>query len=272
MENVIRKHGSTRLKADFKAFNLAINPRLEALLYSGDRLASLTDSPLLPSQLSLQLVNLSYQVTSLKGTKNFFTDNFIITLAFVLSQSLATVTCSVVATKGQKITKAVRSSLQLKVTRGSGVDVMISKEEMVEEESRLLFTFPMRHEEEERYEVTAMFASLHLPGSPLIIPPCSGFENVASQLGFLLKENNEEIDGKAFGKTSYQDTNRVKAEGDTDGGLNKLSMLKQVSRREVADGQHQEQEVIFTQEQTVKLEEDRDSEVDQVLHKGCAGP
>merc|ERR1719234_1097025 len=116
-ENVIRKHGSTRLKADFKAFNLAINPRLEALLYSGDRLASLTDSPLLPSQLSLQLVNLSYQ-------------------------SLATVTCSVVATKGQKITKAVRSSLQLKVTRGSGVDVMLCREEMVEEESRLLFTFP----------------------------------------------------------------------------------------------------------------------------------
>ena len=67
VENVIRKHGSTRLKADFKAFNLAINPRLEALLYSGDRLASLTNSPLLPSQLSLQLVNLSYQVTSLKG-------------------------------------------------------------------------------------------------------------------------------------------------------------------------------------------------------------
>ena len=66
-ENEIRKHGSTSLKADFKAFNLAISPRLEALLYSGDRLASLTDSPLLPSQLSLQLVHLPSQVTSLKG-------------------------------------------------------------------------------------------------------------------------------------------------------------------------------------------------------------
>ena len=58
-ENDIRKHGSTTFKADFKAFNLAISPRLEALLYSGEKLASITDSPLLPSQLSLQLATLS---------------------------------------------------------------------------------------------------------------------------------------------------------------------------------------------------------------------
>ena len=66
-ENEIRKHGTTILKADFKAFNLAISPRLEALLYSGEKLASLTDSPLLPSHLSLHLVNLSSQVTSTTG-------------------------------------------------------------------------------------------------------------------------------------------------------------------------------------------------------------
>ena len=68
-ENDIRKHGSTTFKADFKAFNLAISPRLEALLYSGEKLASITDSPLLPSQLSLQLATLSSQVTSTKGTQ-----------------------------------------------------------------------------------------------------------------------------------------------------------------------------------------------------------
>lgn len=62
-ESEIRKQGWTTYIADFKAFNLAISPRLEALLLSGERLAVLTDSPLLPSQLSLQLVTLSSQAT-----------------------------------------------------------------------------------------------------------------------------------------------------------------------------------------------------------------
>ena len=62
----IRKQGWTTFKADFKPFNLAISPRLEALLLSGERLASLTDSPLFPSHLSLQLVTFSSQVTSSK--------------------------------------------------------------------------------------------------------------------------------------------------------------------------------------------------------------
>jgi len=244
-ENDIRKHGSTTFKADFKAFNLAISPRLEALLYSGEKLASITDSPLLPSQLSLQLATLS-------------------------SQSMATVTCSVVATKGQKITKAVRRSLQLKVTTESGVDITC-REEMAEGKSRLLFTFPAQHEE--RYEVVAMLASLHIPGSPLIIPPCSGLETVASELGLLFKKGNEEIDSKEFEKmksapelreiTSYVET-KVKAEEDTDGEVNKLSSLKQVLRREVVKGktQGQEQEVILTQEQTVKSEKGKALEVD----------
>ena len=67
-ENKIRKHGLTSCtyKADFKLFKLVISPRLESLLFSGERLASLTDSPLLPSQLSLQLVTLPSQVTNWK--------------------------------------------------------------------------------------------------------------------------------------------------------------------------------------------------------------
>ena len=64
-ENGIIQHGSTTMcKTDFKAFSLAISPLLETLLFSGERLASLTDSPLLPSQLSLQLVALSSEVRS----------------------------------------------------------------------------------------------------------------------------------------------------------------------------------------------------------------
>merc|ERR550519_25690 len=80
-ENEIRVQGWSTQRADFKAFKLAISPRLEALLSSKERLASITDSPLPPSQFSLHLVTLS-------------------------SQLLPTVTCSVVASKGQKITKA----------------------------------------------------------------------------------------------------------------------------------------------------------------------
>ena len=75
----IRKQGWTTFKADFKPFNLAISPRLEALLLSGERLASLTDSPLFPSQLSLQLVAISSQVTSSKensSTLSFLVINF----------------------------------------------------------------------------------------------------------------------------------------------------------------------------------------------------
>ena len=176
-----------------------------------------------------------------------------------------------VATKGQKITKAVRRSLQLKVTTESGVDITC-REELIEEDSRLLFTFPAQHEEE-RYEVVAMLASLHIPGSPLIIPPCSGLETVASELGLLFKKGNEEIDSKEFEKmksapelreiTSYVET-KVKAEEDTDGEVNKLSSLKQVLRREVVKGktQGQEQEVILTQEQTVKSEKGKALEVE----------
>ena len=63
-ENEIRVQGWSTHKADFKAFKLAISPRLEALLYSKERLGSITDSPLPPSQLSLHLVTLSSQVTS----------------------------------------------------------------------------------------------------------------------------------------------------------------------------------------------------------------
>ena len=64
-ENEIIQHGSTTMcRTDFKAFSLAISPLLETLLFSGERLASLTDSPLLPSQLSLQLVALSSEVRS----------------------------------------------------------------------------------------------------------------------------------------------------------------------------------------------------------------
>ena len=60
----IRKQGWKTFKADFKSFKLAISPQLEALLFSGERLASITDSLCLPSHLSLQLVNLSSQVIS----------------------------------------------------------------------------------------------------------------------------------------------------------------------------------------------------------------
>ena len=63
-ENEIRRQGWVTCKADFKAFKLAISPRLEALLFSKERLASVTDSPLLLSQLSLHLVNLPSQVAS----------------------------------------------------------------------------------------------------------------------------------------------------------------------------------------------------------------
>ena len=41
---------------------------------------------------------------------------------------LRAVTCSVVAADGQKITKAVRSRLQLKVTAGSGAEVLCREE------------------------------------------------------------------------------------------------------------------------------------------------
>ena len=184
-----------------------------------------------------------------------------------LSQLLATVTCSVVATKGQPITKAVRSSLQLKVTSASGVDIVCR--EMVGE-SHLLFTFPAPLSKEGGYEVVAMLANLHLPGSPLLIPPYSQVEKVASELGLLLQEK---VDGKEFDQmrsapeltetTSYQET-RVKAEGDTSREVNKLSSVKQMLRKEVlkgkcqsqnqgqGKGQHQEQGVISIQEQMVK--------------------
>ena len=61
-ENAVRKDGSTRMEVDFESFHLAINPRLQALLSSGEKLAALSDSTLLPHQLLLQLVGLPHQV------------------------------------------------------------------------------------------------------------------------------------------------------------------------------------------------------------------
>ena len=129
----------------------------------------------------------------------------------------------------------------------------------------MLLTFPARREEE-RHEVVAMLASLHLPGSPLIIPPHSGLETVAFELGLFFKKRNEEMDSQEFekiksapelrGYTSSQET-RVKAEEDIEGGMKQLSSLKQVLRREVVKGKNkgQEREVILPKEQTVKSEE-----------------
>jgi len=242
----IRKQGWTTFKADFKPFNLAISPRLEALLLSGERLASLTDSPLFPSHLSLQLVTFS-------------------------SQLLPTVTCSVVATKGLNIKKGVRSSLQLKVTTESGVDI-ICREEMVGE-SCLLFTFSVAPTGEEKYKVEAMLASLHLPGSPLIIPPFSRVETIASELGLLLKDNNDEIDKKEFKKvsspelteiTSYQET-RVMTEEDIYLEVDKLSSSKEVAK-EKCQGQLQEEKVLSTEEPMVKVEKGMESEVNKSSH------
>ena len=84
-ESEIRRHGltSSTYKADFKTFNLAISPRLESLLCSGERLASFTDSHILPSQLSLQLVTLSSQVAN--APKNSSTDELFGHLLSILS-------------------------------------------------------------------------------------------------------------------------------------------------------------------------------------------
>ena len=180
---------------------------------------------------------------------------------------LPTVSCSVVATRGQTITKAVRSSLQVKVTTECGVDI-ICREEMVGE-SCLLFTFPVA--QNGRCEVEAMLASLHLPGSPLIIPPSSRVETVASELGLLLKDNDVEIGDKEFEKisspeltkvTSYQET-RVKTEGDTDRDVDKLSCFKEVVK---GKGQGQEEEVISTREPMLKVEEGMDPKVNKSSH------
>ena len=50
------------MEVDFESFHLAINPRLQALLSSGEKLAALSDSTLLPDQLLLHLVGLPHQV------------------------------------------------------------------------------------------------------------------------------------------------------------------------------------------------------------------
>ena len=50
------------MEVDFESFHLAINPRLQALLSSGEKLAAFSDSTLLPDQLLLQLVGLPHQV------------------------------------------------------------------------------------------------------------------------------------------------------------------------------------------------------------------
>ena len=146
---------------------------------------------------------------------------------------LRAVTCSVVAADGQKITKAVRSRLQLKVTTGSGAEVLC-REEM--DKDRLLFKISVQGEE--RYEVVAMLACLHLPGSPLIIPPHSGVETVASELGFLLRDSKELE--KIWGVPESRET-RVKVEGEAHSKVQKLSRSKQVSRKAVSEGKCQSQ-------------------------------
>ena len=146
---------------------------------------------------------------------------------------LRAVTCSVVAADGQKITKAVRSRLQLKVTAGSGAEVLC-REEM--DKDRLLFKISVQGEE--RYEVVAMLACLHLPGSPLIIPPHSGVETVASELGFLLRDSKELE--KIWGVPESRET-RVKVEGEAHSKVQKLSRSKQVSRKAVSEGKCQSQ-------------------------------
>ena len=50
------------MEVDFESFHLAINPRLQALLSSGEKLAAFSDSTLLPDQLLLQLDGLPHQV------------------------------------------------------------------------------------------------------------------------------------------------------------------------------------------------------------------
>ena len=61
-ENAVRKDGSTTIEVDFESFRLAINPRLQALLSSGEKLAAFSDSTLLPDQLLLKFVGLPHQV------------------------------------------------------------------------------------------------------------------------------------------------------------------------------------------------------------------
>ena len=185
-------------------------------------------------------------------------------------------TCSVVANKGEKITKAVRSSLQVKVTSESGAEIMCREQTLGE--SCFLFTFPAAPNDEEGYEVVAMLASLHLPGSPLFVPPFSQMKTITSELGILFKDSNStgkdfETLGRAPELTEVISPRktRVKVEGNTDGKVEKLSSLKEVLSKEVSKGKLRgpHQEPTLKVEEGLNPEVNKSSQLKEVVKEKC---